>query len=123
MLRLRRRGRAELHDLLRDHSQADLVLCLLRVGTRSALASAEQLIGKPITHCPPQLRRDLPSPAHRRGDHRILLAVGSALRERSSSRMHCARPGMSVVSLMMRGATRRDIRLALRFGLIQLEIT
>jgi len=119
------------HSLLRSlkqqHDQADLVLCLLRINTGRSLRYAEGLIGKTITHCPPALVwRAFPvNPVERFGDDRRVTSVleNPVVRGRRSwlTRYHLFKPGLSVRQLLMRGATRRDLKLVLQRKWITLE--
>lgn len=132
---LRRAPGGSLHDALnqRGLSQADLVLCLLRLNAPAALRLAERLVGRPITRCPSSLllgwrwlraeRRN-----RRAGDDRLVTIVyvpdpelvlpGGGLARRLSE----VRAGMSVAQLVARGLRRRDIRLAVRRGVFELEV-
>jgi hypothetical protein len=114
--------------------QADAVLCCLRLNTDSSLRLAEKLIGKRITRCPPALSgwRWRPHETQRReGDERIVRSVRQpqaremGRRRLLSSplydRLSRARPGMSVAALVSRGLRRRDLRIALRRGYLELS--
>lgn len=138
MLGLLRLGSTSLYDALEEYafSQADLVLCLLRLNTRASLRHASKIVGRPIVMCPPLLalaRGPLPKAKARRfGDDRLVKTVkpipaktrrGHATLENSDMRrrMLIPRVGLSVRQLVARGMTRRDLRLAQRRGHLVLE--
>lgn len=133
------------------HGQADLVLCLLRLGSLEYVA---ELVGRPITVCPPQLsicRTPLPStPRPRVGDDRRVVFSRSAAYLRLMSRLladesvrptalsrtsrkkiilssplydrlEAVRVGSSVAQLLSRGVVRRDVAIATRRGWMRLE--
>lgn len=108
----------------RGWSQADLVLCLLRVDTTQSLAAASRLVGRPITYCPPVLVRRLPPSALRTGDMRRVTRVSGNPRVAKTDahrRFAEIRPGRTIAQLISRGVTRRDIREALRRKWMRLE--
>lgn len=112
--------------------QADVVLCALRINTSASLRLAEVLIGKRIVHCPPALGRySPPAPRQPTGDDRWVTRVRQPdARQWGRRRLLCcpmydrvarARVGMSVSHLLSRGLRRRDIRIALRRGYLELS--
>lgn len=114
-------------------AQADLVLCALRLNTDASLRLAERLMGKPILRCPPMLMR-WTSPVKatvRQGDDRRVIAVSKPrARDGGRRRILCAdlysrigraRVGMTVSGLIGRGLRRRDIRIALKRGYLELS--
>jgi len=132
----RRRGVDALFRTLDEagHDQADLVLCLLRVNTREALRSAEKLVGKKITRCPPCLQRyravplrDLRLRPHDTSadERRVLSVVGEPTlrsgRKPWLRRWHLFQVGLSVSQLLRRGVTRRDLRLVTKRGWVRLS--
>lgn len=99
--------------------QADLVLCLLKIGTGTARRFVERLIGKPITRAVAPPREPcvyLSTPVQR-----VVRVLPNPCR--LSTRFHCNyelfRVGRTVEQLLARGVTRREIRLARRRGWIQ----
>lgn len=107
--------------------QADCVLALLRAEHRPFLDAAEILVGHGITHCPPCLRPSAPlvfmdeeSPDERRIS--IVAARNPRLpRTGAHYRFALFREGMTVQQFLVRGGTRRDVRLAKRHGWIELR--
>jgi hypothetical protein len=114
--------------------QADIVLAALRVNTPASLRLAEALVGKKIVRCPPCLRgaKRRPPAARLEGDDRLVVRVrepqstertgkrrllGSPLYERIAR----ARVGMSVGSLLGRGLRRKDVRIAVKRGYVELS--
>lgn len=107
----------------RGLGQADVVLELLRL---SLLPEVEALIGHPIVRLParqtrpwPEAPRRLPTP-----DDRRIVSVGRNPRlptTPSFQRFKLFRPGVTLGSAVRRGATRKDIREALRSGWIRVE--
>lgn len=112
--------------------QADLVIALSRQNSVDADACAERLIGHPIVRLPPQRRGYVrPLVRERVGDDRLVTyfqigsttASGGAILPGSPmyDRLSVVRPGMSVLGLLSRGVTRRDVRIASRRGWLRLE--
>lgn len=111
----------------RKLGQADLVLCLLRIGTRVAREFVERLIGKPINVSRPAelvYRHNTSAPARVARVPRII----SVIREnpcRRSTRFYNNffhfRVGRTLAQLVARGVTRRELRLAQRRGWITFE--
>ena len=112
--------------------QADVVLAALRINTHSSLRLAEALVGKRILRCPPCLRGyKQAARAKREGDDRVVTRVrrpsakergrrrllGSPLYDRIAR----AKVGMSVSHLIGRGLRRRDVRIAVRRGYVELS--
>lgn len=110
--------------------QADVVLALLRL---EILNVAEEIVGRPITRCPPAL---LPGyraagPARRLPDERRVTEVRKPESEERGRRrlLACemyerigrARVGMTISALMARGVTRKDLRIAVRRGYVSVE--
>lgn len=114
------------------HSQADLVLTLLRMSTRPARRAVESLIGHRIVVCPPALAR-APAPVNPdrprlRDDRRVteVYAFETPGRRRLTStpiyqRLALIRAGLSLTELYSRGLRQKDVRIALRRGWIRLE--
>lgn len=131
---LSRRSRRSLFDLCREAqlSQADVVVALVRAHRSDADDSIERLIGRPILRLPPQ-RRDYRRPVvrSRTGDDRLVTAFqigdvtlrGGAILPGSPmyDRLSVVKPGMSLLGLLARGVTRRDVRIAARRGWLRLE--
>lgn len=106
--------------------QADLVLCLLRSPTREARRLVGTLIGHPITVCPPCLsgsRRRLPVKLFVDGERRVTWVGKNLFAETSDMyrRFGMLRPGMLESEFKARGGRRKDLRVALRRGLIKME--
>lgn len=109
--------------------QADVVLALLRLNSLESLRLAEVMVGRRIRRCPPCLRV-LPPPKQDRGDstrpkdeRRILTVVENPRLPGSPAhaRFTLLRPGRTVEQCLARGMTRRDFRMALDYGWVQLE--
>lgn len=150
---MQKRGLGKLWTI--DTLPADqLVLCLLEVDDYQSLSYVTDMVGKPITFCPPW---SIPRPAPvivkpREGDDRLVVrsrsqamlkclasldATGSipprsplmSLTGRKRiiigtpmyDRMAIIRPNLSVAQLLVRGVTRKDIRIATRRGWVELE--
>lgn len=141
-LELRKRLRLGAGDLIRALRRsgcvpADLILCLVQIDTSTSLRLASRMIGKPITVCPPSLRREPPAKleiVRKSGDDRSVTAVrrprpgDTTLRggrvllgSRMYERLAVVRPGMTVRQMLARGVRRRDIRLGVSRGLLILE--
>jgi hypothetical protein len=115
--------------------QADVVLCLLRIGTANAIQTVEALVGRPITHCPPALAlrraRIKVRVEVREGDERLIVKIRKpSLFEKGKRRLlNCAvyarlalvRVGMSINQIISRGVKRRDLKIALRRGYLSIE--
>lgn len=113
--------------------QADVVLCSLRLNTTASLRLAERLVGKRIVHCPPCLGGYL-KPRKRKatgGDRWVTRVREPEPRTRSGrrallsapmyARIARARVGMTLANLMGRGIRRKDLRVALRRGYLELS--
>lgn len=104
--------------------RCDVILALLRVGTADARSAAEQIVGRPITTCPPAVppRRPLPVarqsevPRVRRVD-RDPPVMASSARERFG----LIKVGMTVDQMLSRGVTRRDIRYWTKKGYLEVR--
>lgn len=104
---------------------ADLVLCLLRLGE---ISYVERLIGKPITYGPSfSIRRST------RGGHRVavdpsprIVYVQTANPRKTRTRAHQRfsefKVGRTLAQLRARGVTRKDVRKALHWGWIRMEV-
>lgn len=116
-------------DVLHDHGlwQADLVLCLLRIDSREARALVAKLVGHPITVCPPCLRHARRAPPPRglaRNELRITWVhpdLSSRLSGDLALRARHLKPGTTLAQYRARGGRRRDIRVALKRGLVRVE--
>jgi hypothetical protein len=106
--------------------QADVVLALLRQEDPHFTRCAEALVGKPITHFPPCLRlpREQMEFADPVGPERMLITrIKPNPRLPTTMAWHryrVFREGMTVQQALVRGAKKRDIRLASRKGWVQL---
>lgn len=107
--------------------QADLVLCLLRIGTQTARAFVERLIGRPI-----QVSRPIELHYRRANDSaprivrvpRITHVVPVNPCRKSTrfwSHFSLFKVGRTIAQLIARGVTRREVRLAQRRGWIVVE--
>jgi hypothetical protein len=132
MLQCRRIRRGE-HALFRTldsegFDQADLVLCLLRLNTRTALRHAERLVGHKIMHCPtaykwrpiPGATRDYP------GDDRRVMRVQSRPKLESGRRAWLRRyplfqVGLTVAQLLRRGVRPGDLKMVTQRGWVELS--
>lgn len=109
---------------IRDRAlgHADIVLCLLRLGCRRARAWIAELIGHPITVCPPA-RSAVPI-FKKEKVARVRWVVRNNPRYPSTgahARFEHFRAGRTVQECLARGATRRDYRQAVRHGWIHVE--
>lgn len=124
-------GRARSRDWLFDrlsrtgHDQADLVLCLLRLGETRHV---ERLMGHRITRCPCAYRwRPLPGLTRdNTEDTRRVTRVASEFRLKSGRvawlpRYQNFRVGASVAQLLRRGVRRGDLKRAQKRGWIELS--
>lgn len=104
----------------RDVSHADLVVFLLRLGYRDAV---ESLIGKRILVR--ALQREPPIyVADKTPDSLRVLRMIKNTRLPSTpayARMRVVKPGMSVRQMLVRGVTRRDLRIARNRGELEYE--
>lgn len=121
--------RGNLVALLHDEGlcQADLVLCLLRVGggDREARALISRLIGHDIVVCPPCLRGwRRPPPERPKKGELVVTWVGRNKFLNGTDRnlrFGLLRPGMTLSQYKSRGGRRRDLRAALRNGTIRVK--
>jgi len=115
-----------------------VVMACLRLNTKRTLDLATALVGRPINVCKPDLARARLSPflaaaAAKTVDQRRVLAIkprpgtGDTERRLLSTdlyrRLGLIRVGMTVEQLMVRGVTRRDLRLARARGWLKIEET
>jgi hypothetical protein len=108
--------------------QADVVLALLRTEDVRFIRCAEALVGKPITHFPACLRlqnnqMEFMDPVGR--ERMIIRNVKPNPRLPTTMAFHrykVLRDGMTVQQALVRGAKKRDLRLAERKGWVQLEM-
>lgn len=122
-------GRGALYYRLRDRGlgHADLVLCLLRLNSATSISFAEELVGRPITHCPSfRLAWPTNGAARARVDAspRLVFVVPENPRlgnTRARERFEHFRVGRTVSQLLLRGVTRRDIRRATRKGWVKFQ--
>lgn len=108
----------------RGLGQADLVLALLRVNTGPAIAQVEHILGRPVLRCPCQYLRWPVNGVPRVVSPRLRLVEPDPRRPNTpaAARWHQTfRDGATVEAVRARGATRRDVRLALRRGWAVLE--
>lgn len=119
---------ASLHE--KGLGQADLVLFLLRVGTATARRHVEALVGKPILIGPPCLLiyRTNGKPTvvgSEVPDDRKILWVCPTNPRLTNTEAHLRwkifRVGRSIAQVKARGATKRDVRRAIRKGWIRVE--
>lgn len=113
LIALRRRGLC----------QADIVLALIRIGTRAARLVAEGLIGKQITigpSCRFVYNHNRSSPLVR--TQQTISRVLDLTACRAKSRLHACLPefrvGRTIEQLLARGVRRGDIKRAVRRGMI-----
>lgn len=114
-------------------SSADVVLALLRINTAESLEVASEIVGRPITVCPPAIPPWPPKPvnesarkAQRDADKtsRVVTKVGRnpcLPTTGAFQRFHHVRVGMTEDQLLRRGLTRRDLRVWAKKGAIALE--
>lgn len=112
-----------------DVGQADVVLALIRapMGLPHFMQCAEGLMGRAIRHCPPCLRlpyaqMEFPDPEGEEARRLTFVARNPRLPTTDAFyRYRVMKTGMTVQQCLVRGAKKRDIRLALRKGWIRLE--
>jgi hypothetical protein len=106
-------------------SRADTVLALLRIGTPDALREAELIVGKPIHRCPPAIPPWPPKPIQRKlaeprvvrkADPNPCLPATDAHR-----RFGKIKVGMTLHDLLERGLSRRDIRVWIKRGVLEVS--
>jgi hypothetical protein len=119
---------------------AAAVLTLLRQGATEAAEAAEALIGRPITHCPPDASAALSDEelcarillADHHPDDRVVRKgrsprfPGHAIyrgpsRTGATDRYKAITPGKTVRQLLARGVTRRQLREAVKNGWVTLR--
>lgn len=110
----------------RGLGQADLVLCLLRINTPASLHYVEMLIGKPITRaqaCLLRYRVNGARPTVARQPRVTWVVPVNPCRKSTELRLRFSefRPGRTLEQLLVRGITRRDIRMAQRRGWVQMQ--
>lgn len=131
-----------LYDVLEEfgRSQADVALALLRAGTPEALAGAEALIGRPVKRCPPSLIGACPELSIYAQAQWVLSLLGPETGANSDGRrvtrliqnprlpttpswgrFRLLKIGMTVGQFLVRGGTRKDVRLWVREGSIELS--
>ncbi len=106
----------------RGMAQADLVLALLRVGTRRARALVELLLGRPVLVIPSAWLRWPINGVPRVYVPRIARVVANPRRPSTPAYdrfLAAFRPGRTIEEARMRGATKRDVRMARRLGWIE----
>lgn len=106
-----------------DLWQADLVLCLLRLGDQRSRDWIAELIGHPITVCPPA-RRGTPILIKEK-KARIRWVTKTNPRYPNTGayeRFTIFRPGRTVDECFSRGITPRDYRQAIRRGWIHVDL-
>lgn len=116
--------------------QADVVLAALRLNSRRSLRLAERLVGRPITVCPPMLAMckipRMPKSQRRVGDERLVLRTRKPKRSDARSkrrlldspvyqRIALIQEGMSVGACLARGVRRKDFRIAIRRGYVEVQ--
>lgn len=102
--------------------QADLVLALLRLNDRASRLFIAELIGHPITICPPRKRGDPILLKEKKA--RIRWVVKTNPRHpntRAHERFEIFRAGRTIDECLSRGCTPRDIRQATRRGWIHVD--
>lgn len=107
--------------------QCDLILALLREDTKESLATAELILGRPVTRCPPGQRVLPERVGFQAGIDRVLDIIGRVDRGDAAKvawvgpnvqlpttdswhRFRLLRVGMSVGQYVVRGGWRRDVR-------------
>jgi hypothetical protein len=102
--------------------QADLVLCLLRLGCKQSRDHIAELIGHPITVCPAQ-KRSIPI-LMKEKKSRVTYVIKNNPRYPNTGayeRFQIFRAGRTVEECFSRGITPRDYRQAVRHGWIQVK--
>lgn len=107
-------------------TRVDVALALLKLNTRSAIKSAEQILGVPIRQCPPAVPPWPPKA--------VVVREGKALRvtkvahpnpcypgRDTHRRFALVRKGMTEEQLLAKGITRRDIADWTRRGYVEME--
>lgn len=108
-------------DPLRSQ-QADVVLGLLHIGTPESMDMVAEIMGKPITRCPPAVPPWPPKPVVKKDrSERRLAFVGENLNLPTSKLFQDFRllkKGMTEVEIRARGISLRDLRHWAKKGLI-----
>ena len=105
----------------RGLGQADLVLSLLRIDTRGSRALIERILGSPIRVLPSMYLRWTTSGLKTTTSAKIIRIGPNPARpgsDRARRFDYCFRAGLTIEAARARGATRRDIRRALRKGVL-----
>lgn len=115
------RSRPMLYALrARGLGQADLVLALLHLETAGARLAIERILRCPVRVCPSVFLAWSSSGPLRLASSPKIVSVGACPARPGSDRArrfsYCFRPGLTVEQARARGATRRDVRRALRGG-------
>lgn len=116
-----------IHEMSRARlSQADVVLCLVRMGTPRARRIAESLIGRPITVAPAcRLTWSQNTQRPNVGRQPVITHVEDNILLRRGTRLHRLLPelkcGRTLQQLQVRGVTRGDVRRAMRQGIIRVS--
>lgn len=99
--------------------RCDVILALLRLGHRKA---AEQLLGKPVTVCPPWVPPRSPAPVAKLQGPRVRRVGRNPCLPTTDAfqRFRQIRVGMTQDQLESRGITKRDIRLWRRAGHLEI---
>lgn len=110
---------------VRGLSQADIVLCLVRIGSPRAREIAGSLIGKPITVAPACLLRwshNKQTPSV--GRQPMVTWVAETVPLRRGTRMALTFPefkcGRTLQQLLMRGVSRADVRRVTKRGWVKM---
>jgi hypothetical protein len=117
--------RGSLFAALMDYSQADLVLCLVRIGTTRSRSIAESIIGKPITigpACRFVYSFNKQTPSVRRQPVIVYVCPNPDLRHKSRLAVMYRefKVGRTKDQLLQRGVRMADIRRAERRGLVRI---
>lgn len=90
-------------------SQADVVMGLLHLGTQEATEMLTEIMGKPITRCPPAVPPWPPKPVKRAPKERRVARV-RARSPHPTSKLSQIRVGMTEKQIHEMGVSMRDIR-------------
>lgn len=106
-------------------TKVDVALALLRVNTRSAIKSAEEILGVPIRQCPPAVPPWPPKAVARNEEFvsrvRKVAHPNPCYPGRDAHRRFAlVREGMTEKQLLAKGVTRRDLADWMRKGYVEM---
>jgi hypothetical protein len=119
-----RQLKKQLDQYMREHkitepTRADLVLAYLRINTPLALDRAQQIMGKPITRCPPAIPPWPPKPVQKKQVPIVARVDQSRFSWTVRTSHRKIKPGMTRDQLRTNGLSSRDILDWTRSGRIE----